>query len=86
MVAKNWIGPIADDEIVKKRISKTLEVTKVCLLGTYLGKSVHTKNHKNCPVDIIDYNGAIFCYFLGEIIFEVRSLKTDFIIPSRIDP
>ena len=51
---------------------------KVCFLRTYLGKSFQPKIHKNCPVEFIDFNGAVFVNFLGEPIFPSTFFKKDF--------
>ena len=42
---------------------------KSVFLRTYLGKSFDPKIHKNYPIEINEFNGAVLCEFLGQTIF-----------------
>ena len=43
--------------------NKRMFTTKVCFLRTYLGKLFHPNIHKNCPVEINEFNEAVFVNF-----------------------
>ena len=62
-------------KISKKKFFDWVQSPKVCFLRTYLGKSFHPKIHKNCPVDFVDFNGAVFVNFWVKWFFQVSSLK-----------
>ena len=58
--------------------------SKVCFLRTYvLGKIVWQEIHKNCPVEINEFNGAVFVNFWVKLFSQVSTfLKKQTLILS----
>ena len=66
---------IFNREPVTRGTTNHFSVKPVFLKRTYMGKSFDPKIHKNCPVEFIDFNGAVFVNFWVKRFSQVRSLK-----------
>ena len=56
------------------------KMPKNFILKNVLGKLHHPKIQKNCPVEMNKINGAVFCEFLGDAIFQSTFLNKQILL------